>query len=96
MQLKARKIISYVLTGIIIGWFLSGNNAISISKTAYAKEEISDVQEGNYIVKAKNAKQRKNIIAEYEAEKSVCGIIRCICYSTSEFCSQFRKRIFYV
>ena len=73
--MKARKIISYVLTGVIIGWFLSANNVISISKAVYAKEEISDVQEGNYIVKAKNAKQRKNIIAEYGAEKSVCGII---------------------
>jgi|GEM_PF-289384 subtilisin-like serine proteases len=73
--MKARKIISYVLIGIIISGFLSGNNAISISKVAYAKGEISDAQEGNYIVKAKNAKQRKNIIAEYKAEKSVCDII---------------------
>lgn len=73
--MKARKIISYVLIGIIISGFLSGNNAISISKAAYAKGEISDAQEGNYIVKAKNAKQRKNIIAEYKAEKSVCDII---------------------
>ena len=73
--MKARKIISYVLIGIIISGFLSGNNAISISKAVYAKGEISDVQEGNYIVKAKNAKQRKNIIAEYKAEKSVCDII---------------------
>ena len=59
--MKARKIISYVLIGIIISGFLSGNNAISISKAAYAKGEISDAQEGNYIVKAKNA----NVVSQF-------------------------------